>query len=165
MSKPLTETQIMLERIEEATRPGTKVMFRRRILAECADFIRRAATASPASGQTVALEEPSPSKALSTPPQPSAAWRGIEGWVLVPREPDEAMIAAGEKALQARRWARMREMMEKKGGFDNTPETIAQDGTEAYRAMINAAPTLALEDTGSSKGLGQINTSGTEAGE
>lgn len=37
---PLTDAQIMLERIEEAMRPGTPVAFRRRILGEAATFIR-----------------------------------------------------------------------------------------------------------------------------
>jgi len=37
----LTDAQILLERIDEAVRPGTPVVFRRRVLAEAAAFIRK----------------------------------------------------------------------------------------------------------------------------
>jgi len=61
-------------------------------------------------------------------------------WVLVPREPTEEMVQAGESALQKRRWGRMKQMIDGKGGYDNTDKTIAEDGVEAYRAFLTASP-------------------------
>jgi hypothetical protein len=37
---PLTDAQVLLERIDEAMLPGTAVVFRRRVLAEAGAFIR-----------------------------------------------------------------------------------------------------------------------------
>jgi hypothetical protein len=61
--------------------------------------------------------------ALRNPPSGEAG----EGWVLVPREPDDAMIAAGLAALQ-----------ESLGHA----AVIDRDPLFAYRAMLSALPTI-----------------------